>query len=262
MTEKLLLMKISFIGSGNVATHLAQALNKKHTINQIFSRSIKNAKQLANKVDAQAVDRFTGFDYNTDLIIVSVSDEAMPEIINKISNKTKATIAHTAGSIDLSILNKFENYGVFYPFQTFSKQKAIDFAQIPILIEGNNEKTISTLKSLATKLSNTVQIVSSKQRQQLHIAAVFACNFTNHMYTISEKILKNSNLDFSLLSPLIKETTNKLHTLSPKNAQTGPAVRNDISVINKHLKILQDNEEIQTVYNIITKSIIKSHKTE
>jgi len=159
----------------------------------------------------------------------------------------------------MNILKKLSgNFGVFYPLQTFSKQKKIKFRNIPFCIEANNKKNENILKNIADKISDKVFIINSEQREYIHIAAVFSCNFTNYFYSVSEKLLKKNNIDFNILLPLIQETTQKIKKFKPSEVQTGPAARNDIKIIKKHLEKLKKNPEQQKLYNLISKNIINS----
>jgi len=149
------------------------------------------------------------------------------------------------------------NCGVFYPLQTFSKNQKINFKDVPICIEANNKKTLNILSNLAKSVSNNIYFTNSEQRKSLHLAAVFACNFTNHLYSISENILKKENIDFEILKPLIIETANKIKNHSPLEMQTGPAIRNDKEIIKEHLKLLKRNKTEQNIYKLLTENIIK-----
>ncbi|MBN2167068.1 MAG: DUF2520 domain-containing protein [Marinilabiliaceae bacterium] len=252
-------MKISLIGSGNVATHLATELFKKgNQIFQIYSKTKQNAENLAKKTNAQYIGAINELSNNADLIIISVNDQQVSLISEQIQT-INPIIVHTTGSISIDILNKFPNRGVFYPFQTFSKNKPIQFSSIPFLIEANNKYVTDTLISLALTMSNNVQYANSQQRLYLHIAAVMSCNFVNHLYALSSNILSEQNLDFNLLKPLIKETTEKIEQLTPRKAQTGPAVRNDLYTINKHIEILKSKPDIKKIYATLTNNIIKMY---
>lgn len=254
-------MKIVLIGSGNVASHLGQALyNKKHSIAQVFSRNIDNATQLAQALRAEAIDDLSKLQTDADLYIISVKDDVLESVIGQIP-LVKGLVVHTAGSVDMKVLARFENYGVFYPFQTFTKDTAIDFSTIPMLVESPTDANLQILHVLASELSSNVIKASSEQRAQLHIAAVYACNFVNHMYRLSEEVLAKCDLPFSLLYPLIKETANKVIGHSPSKTQTGPASRNDQKIINKHLAYLKDDEELSDIYKVLTASVLSKMKS-
>ena len=248
---------IILLGSGNVATHLGIALkNSNYTIVQVYSKSIKNAKILANKLDAHFTNDLSKLK-SADLIIVSINDDAILSVISQIKN---TAIVHTSGSIGLNVFKEqFSNYGVFYPLQTFSKEVDINISEIPFCIEGNSIEFENQLIEIAKALSNNVVKMNSQKRKQLHIAAVFACNFSNHMYSIADDLLKEKNLDFEILLPLIKQTINKLDTNKPKTVQTGPAKRNDNNIIKEHINLIS-KQEIKELYKKISNNIIKTHE--
>ena len=245
--------KISIIGSGNVATHLALVLKENFFyIHQIYSRNIENAKQLANLVNAKYISKITEIE-KVDLIIIAVSDDVINQIIENLEGNN---IVHTSGSVSLNVFNnKYTNFGVLYPLQTFNKKNKIDVKTTPLLIEGNNDKFEKKLVKIASKISNNISIVRSEERENIHLAAVFACNFSNHMYVIANNILKKSNIDFSILIPLLKQNISKIDNNNPLELQTGPAKRKDFKVIKKHINQIKDNE-IKLIYQLITKSII------
>lgn len=251
---------ISFIGSGNVATHLAQALhNQGFIIDQIFSRNIDRALELAEKVEALAIDNIANVNSTSDLYILAVKDDAIESTLRLISDKN-IFIVHTSGSIGINIFEKtgFSNYGIFYPLQTFSKNKPVNFLEIPICIEATHEEQL--LIEIANQLSNLVYQVSSEQRKKLHLAAVFACNFSNYMYHIAEDICLENEVNFNILKPLIKETAQKISLNHPHEVQTGPAIRGDQKIIESHLNQLSENKDYQEIYRLITDNILKVKK--
>lgn len=255
---------IVVLGAGNVATHLSIALNKAgFFIKCIYSKTIESAKELALKVDSHYTNEISKIPIDADLYIISVKDEIIKELISKLNIK-EGVIVHTAGSISMNVFEKqFETYGVFYPLQTFSKSRNIDFSNIPICIEASNKQLEIKLSNLASSLSNSVSLINSEKRKMLHLSAVFACNFANHMYSAASEILDQSGVSFDLLKPLIKETAQKAIESDPVKAQTGPAVRNDKSVIQKHLEMLKDNPEFENIYRFVSDSIfILNHKKE
>lgn len=250
---------ITFIGAGNVATHLAKALFKANiSINQVYSKSFKNANALAKKVNAQPIENLSQLNSRTDLLIISVPDDAIETVLKNITIKDKLMV-HTSGSVDLSVFKKgtFKSVGIFYPLQTFSKSKAVNIHEVPFCIEANAKPNLTLLHILANRLSDKVYEISSAQRQQLHLAAVFACNFSNNMYQIAFDICGKNNIDFNILKPLIKETAQKIETIEPKLAQTGPAKRKDATTILKHLDLLQNQKNYQDIYQLITQNIQK-----
>ena len=247
---------IILIGSGNVATHLGIALkNSNYTIVQVYSKSIKNAKLLAKKLDTNFTNDLTKLK-SADLIIVSINDDAILSVLSQIKNNA---IVHTSGSIGLNIFEKkFSNYGVFYPLQTFNKEVDVNISEIPFCIEGNSLEFEKQLIEIAKSLSNNVVKMNSQQRKQLHIAAVFACNFSNHMYSIADDLLAKKNIDFKILLPLIRQTITNLERNRPKEVQTGPAKRKDTVIIQEHIATIKE-EEIKELYLKISTNIIKKH---
>lgn len=251
---------IVFIGAGNLAHHLSKAINKAgYNITQVYSRTIESAVNMADYVNAQPIDNMKIIDDDADLYIISVTDNAIEEILQKLDIVDK-NIVHTAGSIDISVLNKAKNYGVFYPLQTFSKHVELDFRKIPVCIEANNNDFKNSISNLAYQVSDNVWYINSIERKQLHLSAVFACNFVNHLFTISKKILDEKNINFNILHPLIQETVNKALIANPESVQTGPALRNDTNIIEKHLKLLSSQPDTKQIYELITNSIKEFHK--
>ena len=248
---------IILLGSGNVATHLGIALkNSNYTIVQVFSKSIKNAKLLAKKLDTHFTNDLTKLK-PADLIIVSINDDAILSVLSKIKD---TAIVHTSGSIGLDVFKqKFTNYGVFYPVQTFNKEIDINISEIPFCIEGNSLEFEKEIIEIAKALSNNVVKMNSQQRKQLHIAAVFACNFSNHMYSIADDLLAKKNIDFKILLPLIRKTNANLENYRPKEVQTGPAKRKDTAIIQEHIATIKENE-IKELYHRISDNIIKYHE--
>ena len=245
---------IILIGSGNVSTHLGLSLVQQgYNIKQVWSKHLINADILAKKLNSTSTDNLNNIKH-ADLYIVSVKDDVLKSLIKELKVNN---IVHTSGSIGLEVFeNKVENYGVFYPLQTFNKTLSLELSQTPICIESNNEAFKDKLISLGDSLTEKVITINSEQRKQLHIAAVFACNFVNHMLAISEKILKKSNTEFKLLIPIINETIKKINTNKPSKVQTGPAQRKDITVIQDHINNLSD-KQTKKIYQIISESIIK-----
>ncbi|HBF89036.1 MAG TPA: DUF2520 domain-containing protein [Bacteroidales bacterium] len=261
MTSKI--NKIAIIGSGNLATNLAINLsNKDFDIVQIYSRNIENAIELAKQTNSEPISDLALLTKQADLYIVAVSDSAISEVVSKINIKNKLVV-HTSGSVSVNVFgNKFENFGIFYSLQTFSKSTIVDFNNIPILIEANNIQNLNNLTNLARCLSNTVRVISSEDRQKIHIAAVFANNFTNHMYSLSQQYLESNNLDIELLKPLIIETAHKILDNNPKDIQTGPARRNDKITIEKHIEMLKNKPEFQKLYSFVSESILNFYKSD
>lgn len=250
---------IVFIGAGNLATNLAKALYRKgFRIVQIYSRTEASARSLAEVVEAEFTTSLENINPFARLYIVSLKDAAFIELLSAIvaGKKKDALMVHTAGSLPLSIWEGMtEHYGVFYPMQTFSKQREVDFREVPFFIEAASPEDTELLKAVAATLSERVFEVDSEQRKSLHLAAVFTCNFSNHMYALAAELLEKYRLPFDVMLPLIDETARKVHELKPKLAQTGPAVRYDENIINDHLNMLSDDPEMQKLYELVSRSI-------
>lgn len=250
-------MKIVFIGSGNVATHLAIAAKQKgHCILQVYSRSAENARLLAEKVNASYSDTLSQINPSADIYIFSVKDDALGQVLAEMPI-TKGFWIHTAGSVSINIFRPYhDRYGVLYPLQTFSKKREIDFEKIPLFIEANDSKVCEQLQEFAGGLSPIVHYIESEKRRYLHLAAVFACNFVNHMYATAAQLLEKNQIPFDVLLPLIDETAAKVHQLHPREAQTGPAIRFDEQVMNAHIDLI-DDALIRELYRLISQSIHK-----
>lgn len=256
------IQNIVMIGSGNVATHLAEVFYwKGKKISQVYSRDPEHAKQLANKVGSEAIDDLFSLTTDADLYIIAVPDKSIEEVAGKLLLKDKLLV-HTSGSVAMEALSGASlNYGIFYPLNTFSKEKGIDFSNTPICIEGNTTSNKEKLVRLGKVISGDVRIITSEERQIIHMAAVFVSNFTNHMYGIAEDILESHELPFDILKPLIMETAQKIWKHKPADAQTGPAVREDISTIDTHMEILGKFPEFKKIYEMMTKDIVRRRKT-
>ena len=256
-------MNITIIGSGRVATHLATVLAVQHQILQVYSRDLVHAQTLATLVNAQAIHQFEQLNLNTDLVIIAVSDQAIATVIQTIAQYLpERLIVHTSGSTNLSTLTQIhDRAGVFYPLQTFSFERAVNWQDTPIFVEASNAQDLELLTQLANSLSNKVYQYSSKQRQTLHLAAVFACNFSNYCYDMAKQIVDQEQVDFNLLSPLILETANKATFNDPKNMQTGPAVRGDQNILAMHTQLLAESHrtDLQKVYALMSDGIFQRH---
>ena len=249
-------MEIVILGAGNVAFHLANALyaNGCH-IKQVFSQTNTSAKQLAKSINSEFVTDVKQIYQNADLYIYALKDSVLETIIAQV-DVPEAIHVHTAGSISIDVFGSGKNnFGVLYPLQTLSKTKPVDFKQVPLFIEANNQKTQQELIKLASKISINISLANSDQRMRLHLAAVFACNFTNYMYTVAAQHVTESGLSYETLKPLIQETAQKIMTIEPKAAQTGPAVRFDTNVMDKHLHLLQLHPEFSEIYTMLSKQI-------
>lgn len=250
-------MKIVMIGSGNLATQLSLALSDagQHIL-QVFSKTEAHARELAGKLGCGYTADIDEIDGNADVYIISVKDDAISGIARKIGEKARnAIVVHTAGSIAMDVLKgKAQHYGVFYPMQTFSKNRRVDFKPIPCFLEASDEDTLNTIRQLAESVSENVVLADSAKRKKIHLAAVLACNFTNHCYRLAEKVLQEEQIDFNLFLPLIDETARKVSVLSPKQAQTGPMVRYDTGVMNMQIDLLND-ERTKQLYRLMADSI-------
>ncbi|MFA4850902.1 MAG: Rossmann-like and DUF2520 domain-containing protein [Bacteroidales bacterium] len=248
---------IVFIGAGNVATHLAKALKSAgKSILQVYSRSELSAMDLARKVNASFTCDISKVSSNADLYIISVSDSSLPVIASELKTADNL-IVHTSGFHSMEVIKKIsKNIGVFYPVQTFTKNRAVDLSHVPFCIEANSKENLQILETLAGNITSDVRQIDSIQRKKIHLAAVFACNFANYMYHVAGEILKENNISFDILKPLIMETAAKVMDQSPVDVQTGPARRADLTVIEQHLKML-DEKEYRELYEIISRQIIK-----
>ena len=257
------LMRISFIGAGRLASQLAIVLAKRHTIQHIYSRDLSKAQTLAEQVQAVATNEYTNLQAACDLIIIAVSDRAIAEVIAAVhAQAPEALMVHTSGSTAMQVLTDIHpRAGVFYPLQTFSFERATDWAQTPLLLEAAEEIDLQRLQSVASELSQRVYHYDSAQRLSLHLAAVFACNFSNYCYDMAKQILDAQNADFALLYPLILETAQKATQAEPKTMQTGPAMRGDTAIIDMHQAMLQhsEREDLLKVYQLFSEQIGKRH---
>ncbi|HEY9534134.1 MAG TPA: Rossmann-like and DUF2520 domain-containing protein [Mucilaginibacter sp.] len=251
-------MRITIIGSGNVATHLAAAFkNAGHHIVQVYSRDAQNAALLAYHVRAEPVSDLAKINPETDLFVISIKDDAIGRMAQQLAPYGKLII-HTSGATHLYALQAFsEQAGVFYPLQTFSKTREINFRTVPVCIEAANEEIAQELTILAQSISNNVYRVDSAQRKILHLAAVFACNFPNYLYNVAQQLMAQHGLDFNLVRPLILETAEKAQTSLPAAVQTGPAVRGDQITMDNHLKLLENQPDLQQLYTLLSQGIIK-----
>ena len=250
-------MKIVIIGSGNLATNLSLALEDAgQDIVQIFSRTEAHAKELADKVGCSYTSSPDAVLSDADVYILSVKDDALLRLIPAIcSSRQKGIFLHTAGSVSINLFEgSASQYGVLYPMQTFSKNRRVDFREIPCFIEASSPQTLSIVRSLAECISDHVVVCDSEKRKKLHLAAVLACNLTNHCYRLAERVLEAEQIDFSLFLPLIEETARKVKTLSPKEAQTGPMVRYDQGVMRMQMEMLPD-DRTREIYRLMAESI-------
>ena len=246
--------KIILIGSGSVATNLALNLDKnKYSVQQVFSRTKENAEILAKKINADFTNDINKLQKG-DITLLCIKDDFIASFLE---GKLFQNLIHTSGSENINVLkNSAQDFGVLYPLQTFNKEVKINFTEIPILIEANTVKFKKVVLELASSLSNKVINITSKKRRQIHIAAVFACNFSHHMLSISKEIMDNEDLDYSLLLPLIEQNNKKSLLADPQKLQTGPAKRNDVKLINEHIKEIK-NLHHKDIYRLLSDNIIK-----
>ncbi|NKI32082.1 Rossmann-like and DUF2520 domain-containing protein [Croceivirga thetidis] len=243
---------VVLIGTGNVAHHLFRAL--KENIIQVFGRNEQALREFSESTSTtSSIDELVA----ADLYLLAVSDDAIKEVSRQFSH-VKGLLAHTSGSVPISQLSS-ERKAVFYPLQTFTFGRDLNFSTIPICLEATNKEDYGILEELANSISKSVYRINTEQRKKLHLAAVFANNFSNHIFQIAMEICEQENVDFDLLKPLIIETINKIEHLNPIDAQTGPAKRNDIQTMQAHLEGLQDPMH-KKIYQMLSKSIRKSHE--
>ena len=240
-------MIVSIAGTGNVGTHLAEAFNQ---------QGIEIGKILTRSSEAEA---YRSAQLDSDVVLLAVSDSSISAVAGKFDPSFRdCIIAHTAGSIASTVLTHFTHYGVFYPLQTFTKGRPVNWSQIPILVTGSDREAELTLTKLASNISSHVEIVDDRARLILHLSATIANNFSNHMFALAQEIVEKEGLDFDLLRPLIFETALKVADLDPVDGQTGAARRNDQVTMQKHLDLLSNDNELSDLYKIISASIRKS----
>ena len=248
-------MQIVLIGSGNVAFHLAKAFTEAQIpISQIFGRNTTELQKISEQF---SIPFSTETLVDADLYIISVSDSSIAEVSSLIKNEN-ALVTHTSGSVSREALSGNYRKSVFYPLQTFSKSKNLDYSKIPFFIDAENEEDAEILKNLALKISENVMFADDEKRKYIHLTAVFACNFVNHLYARAKEISDSQGIPFDYFLPLIDETTQKIHELEPKLAQTGPAIRNDEKVLKLHESLLTDEEKLK-IYKTLNESIKKMY---
>ena len=253
-------MKIVLFGAGNVAYHLGPLLKKKgHKILQVYSPTSKFGKTLARKLRCEPIHTISAISKDADVYILALKDDAIENFVNKLPFIPKL-IVHTSGSIGMNVFPKrIKNTGAFYPLQTFSKNSKITPKQIPFCIEGSNKKSSANIRKLAKSISPMVYEINSEKRRIIHVAAVFSNNFTNYLFSLSEKILGENNIKFEILLPLIHETINKISKEKPKKVQSGPARRNDKAVIKKHMQLLNSDPVMKNIYALLTNNIMREY---
>lgn len=249
------MINVVIIGAGNVATHLYQSFTRAEQLDviQVFNRKMSRLDFVKDPSK-----RNTSYEQipEADLYVMAINDAAIEEVVKKLSLK-KGIIVHSSGSVKMDALSKFDNYGIFYPLQSFSRNKPIKFRNIPICVEASSKENLKFLKSIGEMISEKVFEVNSEQRRALHLSAVFVNNFPNHLFTIASDFCEENGLPFDILRPLIKETFSKISSLPPYSAQTGPAIRKDEKTIQNHMELLNDDRK--KIYKILTDSIQKTH---
>jgi len=254
-------MRICLIGAGNLATQLGMALSEKsHRIVQVWSHTSDSATELALKLNCPFTIDVDLITKDTDIYIIAIKDQEISNLLASHHWGNKLVV-HTSGSTPMDIMTPYcANFGVFYPFQTFTRSKKVDFGQVPFCIEANTPQNLEVLNRLALSLSQNIRHLDSIQRQQIHLAAVFACNFVNHFYAVGKELLQEKGIDFELLKPLILETAQKALEQAPETAQSGPAIRNDRATMEKHLGMLARHPDLKDLYAQISQRIIQTHK--
>ena len=248
-------MEIVIIGTGNTANILGHKLKAAgHDIVQIYGRNEYEASELAYELDTESTNYWSVVNRNADLYIIAVSDIAIEEIIRELNFPDK-TIVHTAASVSKDVLsNSANHYGVLYPLQSLIKDSG-RLPEVPIIIDASDEATFKELDALAHTISAHVTTGNDEERLKLHLAAVFCNNFVNHLYVLMEEYCRREGISFNMLKPLIKETAVRIETVAPADAQTGPAIRNDINTIQKHQQMLEAYPELKEMYALFTNSI-------
>jgi predicted short-subunit dehydrogenase-like oxidoreductase (DUF2520 family) len=233
-----------------------------HDVLAVFSRTMEHARILAERIGSQPTDDICALPNEADLFIVSVKDAVLTDVVQQlVQGREEQFFAHTAGSMPLELFQGMaRHYGVFYPMQSFSKERRINFSEVPVFLEASDAQTLTQLKALSATLTPHIYELSTDERRYLHLAAVFACNFANHCYALSAEILQQHGLPFSVMLPLIDETARKVHYLSPLEAQTGPAIRYDLNVINEQQQLL-DDPAMKELYERLSKSIYQHAKS-
>lgn len=256
-------MRISLIGAGRVATHLAQAFKGQYQIIDIYSRSFEKTEQLALQVNAKTCAQIEEMQPDVDLVIIAVSDQSIATVIQELTGHfANCLIVHTSGSTHLNVLAQYhERVGVFYPLQTFSLERTVDWNTTPLFVEAKQHHDLQMLKVIAEQLSKRVYCYDSAQRLSLHLAAVFACNFSNYCYDMAKQVVDAEQVDFSLLYPLILETAQKAMHNHPMQMQTGPAMRGDQNIMNMHTQMLEhaDRKDLSQMYALMSDQILKRH---
>ncbi len=258
------MLKVDFIGSGNVATRMAHGLHEAGAaIRRIASRDMAHARALADAVGASAaeIDEIDGTE--ADMVIIAVHDDAIAPLLHSLpAPQGRAIYAHTAGSVPMSVFDveKFPRHGIFYPLQTMSRSLDVDWSRVPMFTEGSSEEVEAELTAAAHTLTGSVTHLSSEMRARLHAAAVIGCNMAVYLWSLSERVLTDAGLDFEVMRPLLEVTLERTRTLSPTDAMTGPARRGDLRTIRHHIESLPD--EVAATYKALSLSILEKYHPE
>ena len=250
-------MDIIIIGSGNVASVLGRKFRAaNHRILQVVSRNASAASKLAYEWDTESTNYLSLINKKAEVYLIAVPDDAIDDIVSELKLPAKRVVAHTAASVSKDILKTVSNhYGVFYPLQSLRKEMT-QLPEVPIFFDGNDETAKKTLEQLAHSISKENVIhAGDDSRLKLHVAAVIVSNFTNHLYSLAEEYCKKEGLDFKQLLPLIEETALRIKDISPRLAQTGPAIRHDKETLQKHIELLKDHPQLKNIYVLLTESI-------
>lgn len=253
-------MKITIVGSGNVASWLAFTLNKSCVcVKQVYGRSLSSATRVASLCGAEVVDRLSDLDTDSDYYLFSLKDDAYAEVLSSIPFQMSCAV-HTAGSLPQSVFDGHaRHYGVLYPFQTISETADFDSLKVPLCIEGENEDSYQLILKLADFISPFVSRINGEQRAALHLAAVFASNFSNALYDVAFQLLSDAGIEWKVMQPLLQQTLDKTMQMTPRHAQTGPAARNDQTIMARHLAQLP-SAEWQQIYQMMSDYIIKQRR--
>ena len=246
------MIKIILLGAGNVGHHLSKAFNKSQQIDLVQWYTRDKNKIISSGLDTEIIDDLANIK-SADVYIISISDSYIGDLSKELDISDKLVV-HTSGSLNFTILDNKNRRGVFYPLQTFSKNKELEMSKVPICIESENNQDLMLLEKIAKHINCKSYKINYQERITLHLAAIFSNNFVNHMFTIGKEILESKNLDFNILKPLIDETVDKIHKLDPENAQTGPAIRNNNGIIINHIKELKKKDH-KKLYELMTKLI-------
>jgi predicted short-subunit dehydrogenase-like oxidoreductase (DUF2520 family) len=255
---------IAFVGAGNLAWHLAPAIeNFGHKVSLVSSRTKKNGRSLIDRLYNASLKRGLNFSKsNVDAIIVAVNDDNIREVIQELIIPENCTVIHTSGTQPIEILemSAAAHYGILYPLQTFTKGIKVDLRESPVFVEANDNFTYRILHNLTKGLFREIYKISSEQRMVLHLGGVIGANFSNHMLTIAKSLMDEHDMDYRLLQNLVYRMFHKAFEIGPENGQTGPAIRGDHDTMQKHLKLLKDDPDLKKIYALISNHIIKTYQ--